>query len=266
MSALGGDNPQPTDASQIDGPWDGWVNALLDVLKGYDKVSSDKASGKWFLWRVTHLCDGLRDAGCGSYARWLRPEQYYLPPTGQPPNKPILVCRHLHPLPINQPPHVEIAALRAVKTCLEYVYDDPANHRTPAGQEPLSPDQKKDLRRLEETAMREVKDRLRVLESNELETTHNEDFTSVRWYGVPYPFSKGRQADSVRVLWEAWEKKTPRLSEKAIGEKIESSSDRFRLYHVFNPKDSKSGKRKPHPAWGTMIIRVGKGIFALSPP
>jgi hypothetical protein len=96
--------------------------------------------------------------------------------------------------------------------------------------------------------------------------THSDDFTSVNWFGAEYEFAKGLQAESVRVLWEARESGTPRLSEQTIREKTDSNSGRFRLYHVFHPKDPKTGKRKPNRAWGTMIRKMGKGIFALSAP
>ena len=94
--------------------------------------------------------------------------------------------------------------------------------------------------------------------------THSADFTSVDWFGVKYEFAKGLQAECVRVLWKAWENRTPSLSEKTIGEEAGSSSDRFRLDHVFKPANKKTRKREAHPAWGTMIVRAGKGVFRLA--
>ncbi len=94
--------------------------------------------------------------------------------------------------------------------------------------------------------------------------THSADFTSVDWFGVKYHFAKGLQAESVRVLWKAWENGTPNLSEKTIGEEIGSSSDRFRLDHVFKPANKNTGKRETHPAWDTMIVRASKGVFGLA--
>jgi hypothetical protein len=93
---------------------------------------------------------------------------------------------------------------------------------------------------------------------------HSADFTSVRWNGVDYTFSKGLQAECVKVLWEAWENSTPNLSEKTIGEQAGSSNDQFRLEHAFKPMNRKTGKREPHSAWGAMIKSVGKGVFCLS--
>jgi hypothetical protein len=60
------------------------------------------------------------------------------------------------------------------------------------------------------------------------------------------------------------EQGTPNLSEKTIGEKAGTANDSFRLQHVFTPTNKKTRKREAHPAWGTMIKRVGKGMFALS--
>jgi hypothetical protein len=70
----------------------------------------------------------------------------------------------------------------------------------------------------------------------------------------------------VKALWEAWEAGTPSLTQETIGDRAESSNERFRLEHVFKPTIKRTGKRKAHPAWGTMIKSVGKGVFALSPP
>jgi hypothetical protein len=95
--------------------------------------------------------------------------------------------------------------------------------------------------------------------------THSEDFTSVIWFGTPFTFSKGMQAESVRHLWEAWAKKTPTLSEKTIGDLIGSSADGFQLAKVFRTKKQTRG-HTVHPAWGTMIQRAGKGIYQLVPP
>jgi hypothetical protein len=100
----------------------------------------------------------------------------------------------------------------------------------------------------------------------ETNTAHSADFTSVKWFGTSYTFAKGLQAESVRVLWGAWENKTPSLSEKHIGESAGSAADRFRLEHIFKPTNKETGKRETHPAWGTMIKSIGKGTFALSPP
>jgi hypothetical protein len=107
---------------------------------------------------------------------------------------------------------------------------------------------------------------------NEAQRLHEEYQESWNTFSRPtapalhYNFAKGLQAESVRHLWKAWESGTPNLSEQTIREQAGSSSDRFRLYHVFHPKNNRTGKREAHPAWGTMIKIAGKGVFALSRP
>ena len=91
--------------------------------------------------------------------------------------------------------------------------------------------------------------------------SHSEDYTSVNWYGTAYTFSKGHQAEAIKALWAEWSKGGHGLSEKTVGEKIGSSSDRYRLAHTFRMKNG-----KPHPALGTMIRSVGKGVFAICAP
>ena len=98
------------------------------------------------------------------------------------------------------------------------------------------------------------------------EATHSEDFSSVNWFGIRYRFSKGNQAQAIRVLWEAWKQGTHGLSQETIGEKIESSAERFEIRKTFRRKNPDTGKREQHPAWGTMIQPEGKGCYRLVPP
>jgi hypothetical protein len=106
---------------------------------------------------------------------------------------------------------------------------------------------------------------LKILDA-QTRPTHSADFTAVHWYGVDYRFAKGLQAAAVQVLWQAWEEGTPGLSQATIAEQIGSANDHFRLEHVFKPTNKRTGKREAHPAWGSMIRTVGKGIFALWRP
>jgi hypothetical protein len=85
--------------------------------------------------------------------------------------------------------------------------------------------------------------------------THSSDFSTVQWYGTQYDFTK-TQAACVKVLWEAWENKTPGISEETILENAGSCGSRLR--DVFD-----KGK---HRAWGTMIVKAGKGRFQLQEP
>jgi hypothetical protein len=80
---------------------------------------------------------------------------------------------------------------------------------------------------------------------------HSPDFRSVHWYGKDYAFTAS-QAACVRVLWAAWETRTPDVGQETI--LVEAGAESKRLSHIF----------KRHPAWGTMI-QPGrtKGAFRL---
>ena len=95
--------------------------------------------------------------------------------------------------------------------------------------------------------------------------THSPDFTSVDWFGTRYTFAKGNQAESVRVLWEAWASGGHSLSQETIGDRIGSTAARFELSKVFRRKTTDGGY-EPHPAWGTMIQQDSKGSYRLAPP
>jgi len=95
--------------------------------------------------------------------------------------------------------------------------------------------------------------------------THSPDFTSVDWFGTRYTFAKGNQAESVRVLWEAWASGGHSLSQETIGDRIGSTAARFELSKVFRRKTADGGY-EPHPAWGTMIQQDSKGSYRLVPP
>jgi hypothetical protein len=113
-------------------------------------------------------------------------------------------------------------------------------------------------RRSIKRALQEVKTDLKKSQkkAGQGKNWHNDDFTEVRWNGRRYKFDKQQQALSVGYLWN-----NKRAREKSIGEAIGSEADNFRLIHIFR----QSGKKaKMHPAWGTMIIADGKGIYALA--
>ncbi len=83
------------------------------------------------------------------------------------------------------------------------------------------------------------------------------DFTWMDVDGVHYSFKLGRQADSIRVLYQAWIDSGRRdgigMSEKLIGERIESSAERFRIDRVF----------EDHPILQRVLRPCGKGQWAL---
>jgi len=156
------------------------------------------------------------------------------------------------PLPYDPGAEVESAALHGVLTWLTVAPTYPRY---------TTPEQQRELRQLRRCLQDAAKKRLRQLERcQETQPTHSKDFTSFTWCGTNFQFSKGQQAEAVRVLFEAWEKGTPTLSEKTIGEEIGSSSNNFQLAKVFREK-RKDGGYVSHPAWGTMIKRSRKGIY-----
>jgi hypothetical protein len=105
---------------------------------------------------------------------------------------------------------------------------------------------------------------------------HSADYTSVSAGGKHYEFSKGLQADVVRVLCEAYAAGTPTLTAETIGKFVKSTSDPFRVDHVFRSKVKPSGRgkiRRPkrlyvvHEAWKDGLIRRSKrGVFCIGKP
>ncbi len=114
------------------------------------------------------------------------------------------------------------------------------------------------LERLEDNSGNPARDETNAEEPR---CTHADDFTWVVWYGTRYTFSKGNQAESVRVLWEHWERSGRQngcgCSEKTVGEAVGTSNENFRLAPVF----------AKHPAWGQMIRPMERrACFALFAP
>lgn len=99
------------------------------------------------------------------------------------------------------------------------------------------------------------------------QASHSSDFTSARWFGRDFIFSKGQQAAVVRILWHEWETGNHAISQETIAERLEEEGlkaehSTLRLSHVFrNPR-----RKGHHPAWGTMIQSVTKGVYKLCPP
>lgn len=87
---------------------------------------------------------------------------------------------------------------------------------------------------------------------SQLGATHSPDYRSVNWFGVPFTFSP-TQAACVKVLWLAWENKTPEVGDATILEEADSDAERLPL--VF----------RDHDAWGTMIVKGStKGTHRLA--
>jgi hypothetical protein len=86
--------------------------------------------------------------------------------------------------------------------------------------------------------------------------THSRDFTFVNWYGTEYNFPVGVRASAVKALWAEWEKSGLGLHQSTISESIDAERDNFRMDKAF----------RDHPAFGTMIQKVGRGKYKLTPP
>lgn len=86
------------------------------------------------------------------------------------------------------------------------------------------------------------------------------DYLTFRWGERRFSFSKGNQAQSVRVLWEAWANGGHMVNEETIGDRIGSQASRFRLADVFRRGN------KWHLAWGTLIVSPQKGCYSLDNP
>ena len=84
-----------------------------------------------------------------------------------------------------------------------------------------------------------------------------DDFTWMVVRGKRYHFKSGMQASILRVLYEAWvesgRKDGSGLSEKAIGERVGSSAERFRVQKIFEGNDA-------HPR---ILRSPSKGQWAL---
>ncbi len=90
---------------------------------------------------------------------------------------------------------------------------------------------------------------------------HSPDFRTVRWDGEIFAFN-ATQARVIAPLWQEYEAGGRGLGALDLQEQADSGANRFRLRDVFRgpPPD-----RKVHPAWGRMIVRLGRGVYALAP-
>lgn len=81
-------------------------------------------------------------------------------------------------------------------------------------------------------------------------TRHTRDFRSVRWHGKDYTFSPG-QAAIVAVLWEEWERGTPKVGAGPLLHAADLVSDKVSVLF------------RDHEAWGVMIKTNGAGVYWL---
>lgn len=86
--------------------------------------------------------------------------------------------------------------------------------------------------------------------------SHTDCFTTVNWYGEEYTFTTAQRA-VVEQLWKAMDNNTPALADETLLTAAGSAGKNLR--DVFRS----NGKR--HPAWDTMIVKVGRDARRLSP-
>jgi hypothetical protein len=108
-----------------------------------------------------------------------------------------------------------------------------------------------------EVELRIVEGLIDYLETSSGVVRHSPDFRSVWWHGEEFTFSQS-QAEAVKILYEAWVKKTPEVSQEFILAQIKSDAERLR--DLF--KDSTG----MHPAWGKMIVKGKKGAYRFNDP
>ena len=114
------------------------------------------------------------------------------------------------------------------------------------------------VRQLFELVCKALRDNLQ-----DLGFDHAPDFMWVRWGGVVHGFSRGRQADAVKLLWRDWERGGRGLSAEMLAQMIGCSTYQFRLRDVFRRRRPDGGWEL-HPAWGTLIVPASKGRFTLN--
>lgn len=96
--------------------------------------------------------------------------------------------------------------------------------------------------------------------------SHSDDFTSLNWFGHHYIFSKGQQAEAIKLLYQAWKMGGHGLSQETIKERVGSGATRSDLSKVFRKKRAEGKGYEPHPAWGTLIQSVSRGVYRLVEP
>ncbi|MBX3442855.1 MAG: hypothetical protein KF774_10645 [Planctomyces sp.] len=92
-----------------------------------------------------------------------------------------------------------------------------------------------------------------IMEAQPAGASHSPDFRSVNWFGQAHSFTP-KQAAIVKVLWDAWENRTPVLGEAYIVETAEIEGSRVAPIY------------RQHGAWKTMIVSAGKGMLRLQEP
>ena len=85
------------------------------------------------------------------------------------------------------------------------------------------------------------------------DAVHGVDFRSVYWFGTEYSFTP-KQAACVKILWQAWENKTPEMDFKTVLACAEDALSGEGLGKQITEGARLVDTFKNHPAWGTMIV------------
>lgn len=81
----------------------------------------------------------------------------------------------------------------------------------------------------------------------------SDDFSSIRWYGAVYHFTRN-QAAVIRILWDHWARGGLAVSSQTLRDKAGVVAERLDV--VF----------RGHPAWKTIIVAATKGSYRLVKP
>ncbi|MEJ7591113.1 MAG: hypothetical protein WKF77_06155 [Planctomycetaceae bacterium] len=91
--------------------------------------------------------------------------------------------------------------------------------------------------------------------SEQTERKHTDCFASVSWDGSIYTFTTAQRA-VVEKLWQAMESNTLRFQIRRCSQRQAVTARTFEMFR---------SNGKHHPAWSTMIVRVGRNARQLSP-
>lgn len=100
-----------------------------------------------------------------------------------------------------------------------------------------------------------------IARPNHLAATHNDDFTSMNWFGTTYAFS-ARQSRIIACLWSAWEKGLT-VSTQELIDALKTKEDPCPP----EVRDCFKLKGRMHPAWGSLVAwPKGPGKYQLVEP
>lgn len=117
-----------------------------------------------------------------------------------------------------------------------------------------------------ETLLGRLQDQLAALRAEHKvceEISATEGCEVLDWQGTRYIFSP-KQAAVVRQLLDAWKRGRPEVPQSTLLRRADSES-RF-LFELFKRTGTRNRPRQQHPAWKTLIVTVGRGLYRLAVP